>query len=269
MALFLPNCLAATDEVATEVIIKPCPVRFPFSDLEEIEKTEFSSLVYRIGSKGGNLSEIEDYCAERASYYESLAQTVTTNEAALKEILPTTVSPLHAETSRKWSDQYKQKALQDVGILRKFYQESDVKMSAIEAALSRIRLTMKTAAEKTLSGLQSNESTYVDGLEKIRAQKLQADTLFHHFYKSYDAVGVMGIISSSVHKASRFATEGRFCRPVPDFTIPAQTSDKDFFDFYDALVPMDARVALTIKVAAEQKGPEVIIEKDEKDDEST
>ena len=54
MALFLPNCLAATDEVVTEVIIKLSPVRFPFSDLEEIEKTEFSSLVYRIGSAGGN-----------------------------------------------------------------------------------------------------------------------------------------------------------------------------------------------------------------------
>ena len=72
------------------------PTRFPFETLTEIEKKEFSSLVYMTGSTRSDAEEIKTYCGNKASHYTNLAHGNRDS--------------LYMRTAEKWSTVYKTKA---------------------------------------------------------------------------------------------------------------------------------------------------------------
>ena len=176
--------------------------------VQQAEKRIFSSLVYRIGSTGGDVSEIEIYCAGKISYYSGLANSEVT-------------SP-YTEISKNWLA-HQNKALVDIAALKDFYQKSD----------------------DLIFHRDEKPNTPNSDIKKTKAQKLQADALFHYFYPFYNS-GKGKYLGSVTRKIWRYKEGSVFCRPEPDFTVPDKENGEDFYNFHNTLVPRDMQVTRQI-----------------------
>jgi hypothetical protein len=203
-SFFLCSHSIAMEEAKGE-LVSLGPTRFQFEKLNVSEKQEFSSLVYTVGSTRGDVEEIKTYCDNRAAHYRKLAHG--------------DANSLHMTTVGKWSKVYKTKVLADIVVLEIFYitlDTAEVEAKQLKLGTGKIRV-------------------------KVEAKKSKADALFHHFYPFYDD-GNAKCWNSLCRKISRRTIGGEFCRPKPDFTIPDAKTDKAFYDFYMALVPIDMRI---------------------------
>ncbi len=216
------SSIAAVVDTTTYGEPRSVSARFPFGDLTETEQREFSSLVYTVGSTRGNTTEIITYCIEKANYYNGLRRQ---------------------GTAEKWQKTYKEKALHDIDALEKFYVAADANASSIA---SLITASPRSTTRKSSLELESEEpeydlADYNRAVAKIKAQKLQADALFHHFYPLYDN-GAGACWKSLRRKIARYTEAGAFCRSEPNFTVPNKENGEDFYNFYNTIVPSEMQV---------------------------
>jgi hypothetical protein len=201
----------------------------------QAEKRTFSSLVYRVGSTQGDVEEIKTYCAERIRHYSALAKDE--------------VDSPYIEVSARWS-KHQTKALADIAALRIFYQEADAKISSFETLLRGPLLPKGGALKK-----KSLDDT-VNDIENLKAQKRQADALFHYFYPHYE-ISKVSWWNSLCRKIDRRIKEKIFYRLKPDFTIPDRSYGEDFFSVYNAIVPQNMQEARPTILINKAKNPKI------------